>query len=557
MQGRRSRHLGETLLSQRLITADQLQRALTDQLKSHKPLGEILVNLGFITESKLLKALAAHVGVSFWDFSSETPEQNAVKKLTRETCRLHSVLPVQLRGDLLRVAMRNPHDTETIEMLRHLTRMRIEPVLVSPNRLEEAIEQAYGTRLNSEELQNLVGQALSESGRTRREASGELTEEDTRPVISVVNQILSNAIRTGASDIHLEAGTDEVRVRYRIDGDLKLMMTFPIDILPMLATRLKILAELDIVEHRVPQDGRISATLEGKEIDLRVSIVPNVHGPRIVMRILDRRNAFRTLDELGMASDQLAQFSQMIRRPHGLMLVTGPTGSGKTTSLYAALHAIRSEASNILTCEDPVEYEIEGIGQSSINEKVGLTFPVLLRSLLRQDPDVILVGEIRDQETAETAIRAALTGHLVLSTLHCNDAPSAIARLVDMGADPYLLSTCLIGVTGQRLLRKTCPDCCGRGLQGFPASPCVKCDGDGVLGRVAVHELMAVNETVAEAITRRDPVSVIARLASESGYSPMSDAAKLLVDEGAVLASEAERTLGMVADCPSLLSAVA
>jgi type IV pilus assembly protein PilB len=374
-----------------------------------------------------------------------------------------------------------------------------------------------------------------------------------------VNQILIDAIRMGSSDIHLEPRENRVDVRYRLDGELQRVKELPPDIMPMLATRLKIMAELDIVENRLPQDGHMGVVLDGREVDVRISVLPSAHGQRFVLRILDKCFSLKALPELGMNEHNLSMFRSLITKPYGMILVTGPTGSGKTTTLYAALREIMRSTNNIMTCEDPIEYEIDGINQSQVNEKVGLTFAAQLRAILRQDPDVILVGEIRDRETADTAIRAALTGHLVLSTLHCNDSPSAVPRLLDMAIDPFLLSTCLIGVTSQRLVRTLCPHCRQpddnpeeevllQSIFGdakrppiFKPKGCPICFQTGYRGRTGVHELLPVAPEVASAIASRMPMPYVRQVAAAHGYEPLQVDAMRRVLQGKTSIAEAKR----------------
>lgn len=539
--GKPNQLLGEILINQRLITRGQLEATLRRQQERRVPTGQLLVELGFVTEQKLLCGWAAHLGVSPWDFSKDKPEPGIESVLPPEVCREYLMVPVMRRNDLLYVAMKNPLDVEAIELARNLSGLRIEPMLALSAQITEAVEKVGVLSCDQAHLNTLVDQAIKESGRGKnRSENAHLTEEDTRPVISIVNQILSNAIRTQASDVHIEPGEKNLVVRYRVDGQLTKILNFPIEVLPMVATRLKILAELDVVEYRIPQDGRITAEIDGRNVDLRVSFYPNEYGTRIVLRILEKKLGLRNLSDLGFDETKLEVFRKMIHRPHGLVLVTGPTGSGKTTTLYGALQEVLSENLNIVTCEDPVEYSLEGVSQSSVNEKIGLTFASLLRSALRQDPDVILVGEIRDYETAETAIRAALTGHLVLSTLHCNDALSAIPRLIDMGVDPYLLSTCLVGVTGQRLVRKLC-SC--QTADGKPKTNCSTCRNTGYKGRIAVHETMFVDSALAEAISARQSMSELAGLAAKSGYEPMIGDAMRKIEAGITTLEEARRVL--------------
>lgn len=552
--------IGEYLVNHKLITSEQLNEALEAQRRSSLPLSQVLVSMRYISEDKLLRSMAAQMGVAPWSIEKDLPSAEALTALPHEVCVKHQILPVQVKGDLLVLAMRNPQDLEVIELARNLSKKRIEPVLAIGDRLVRAIERAGMHLAQEERLDGYVAQALSTSGsESTSKASNVLTEEDTRPVVGLVNQILSDAIRMGSSDIHLEPRANRVDVRYRIDGELQRVKELPPDIMPMLGARLKIMSELDIVESRMPQDGHMSVQLDGREIDVRISVIPNAHGQRFVLRILDKCFSLRKLKELGMNERNLSMFSSLIAKPYGMILVTGPTGSGKTTTLYGALREIMRSTNNVMTCEDPIEYEIDGINQSQVNEKIGLSFAAQLRAVLRQDPDVILVGEIRDSETADTAIRAALTGHLVLSTLHCNDAPSAVPRLLDMGIDPFVLSTCLIGITSQRLVRVLCPHCrvkdenpderevlevvfgAGERPPIFKAKGCPICFGTGYRGRIGVHELLPVTPEVASAIASRKPMPEVRGIAARFGYEPLQVDAMRRVLEGRTSLAEAKR----------------
>jgi type IV pilus assembly protein PilB len=552
--------LGEYLVNHRLLRPEQLDAALEAQRHSSLPLSQVLVGMRLISEEKLLKAMAAQMSVSPWFVDRDAPSPEALALIPLEACEKHQFLPVQVRGDLLVLAMRNPLDFEAIELARNLSGKRIEPALASGDRLVRAIERA-GIQIGEQDrLDGIVAQALSTSDRAdRAKAANVLTEEETRPVVALLNQVLTDAIRMGASDIHVEPRSGRVDVRFRIDGELQRARELPSDLLPMLATRLKILADLDIVETRLPQDGHIAVQLDGREVDLRLSALPSAYGQRFVLRVLDKRFSLRSLHDLGMNPSNLDAFRSLIEKPFGLVLVTGPTGSGKTTTLYAALREIVGASRNVMTCEDPIEYELDGISQSQVNEKIGLTFAAQLRAILRQDPDVILVGEIRDRETADTALRAAMTGHLVLSTLHCNDAPSVAPRLLDMGVDPFLLSHCLIGATSQRLVRTLCRHCreadddadgaalfasaLGEGLcpAVYRAKGCPMCFGTGYRGRMGVHEALTVTPDVASAIAARLPMAQVREAAAAHGYEPLQVDAMRRVLEGKTSLAEAKR----------------
>ncbi len=567
---RSKKQLGEILIAHRIITQQQLDDVLEDQRMNPRPLGKILIQRGLITEKLLLQALAAQKGVSAWHFDQDAPDPAAIEKLSDQVCRQYNVLPVRVQGDLLLVAMSNPDDIETIDLVRNLTGMRIEPVMAEEVRLFRKIEEVFSSdeakRNAAKNVEGFVRQALKDfagsSATYARLEKAVLTEEDTRPVVGLVNQIIQDAIEKRASDIHIEPQEDQIDVRLRIDGQLIPALVVPSALGPMLSTRIKILAGIDIVETRVPQDGRISAELGSREIDLRISVLPSYHGPRIVMRVLDKAYGVRKLDELGFDPGNYHLFRQLVEKPYGLFLVTGPTGSGKTTTLYAALNELKDGRNNIMTCEDPVEYLIAGVNQSQVNEKVGLTFATQLRAILRQDPDVVLVGEIRDRETAETAIRASMTGHMVLSTLHTNDAPSAVPRLLDMGIDPFLLSTSLVGVMSQRLLRVLCDDCKResepddvdaevlRSVFGaenvksvWKPIGCPSCLNTGYKGRMAVHELMPVTPGVSKMIAERVSIESIREEATYYGYRTMQEDSLARILNGETSIQEAKRQI--------------
>lgn len=564
-EGTRKR-LGELLVENRLISTAQLEHALSVQSQCKKPLGEILVEGGCISEHALVQTLALQLGVRPWDLSKNPPSRSALLAVPGSICRRYQVLPLEIHGDLLTLAMRNPADIEAISVLRTSTGLRIEPVFASETRLVEHIEQTYhGDALirAGQCVEDIVDEALMRirvGSTTNLPCEETITEADSRPVVELVNQILADAIRARASDIHFEARSGRIDLRFRIDGELAKIRELPALLLPMIAVRIKIMASLDIVESRLPQDGRMSVIIDGRNVDIRVSVLPNYHGPRIALRILDKSAGIKRLDEVGLSNHNLALLRDCIERPYGLVLVTGPTGSGKTTTLYSALNELRRTSNNILTCEDPVEYDIDGISQSQVNEKIGLTFATQLRAILRQDPDIVLVGEIRDNETAETAVRAALTGHLVLSSVHCNDAVSAIPRLLDMGIDPYLLSTSLICVTAQRLLRCLCPQCkllqssndgeqtnfrrLGLDLQQMwnPVG-CDHCHGIGYSGRFAVHEVMPVTSEIANGIAIGLSVEKLRELAVGFGYTPMYLNALECIERGDTTFEEAKRSI--------------
>lgn len=561
------RLLGEILVEQRLMTAAQLEECLQTQRSTGEPLGTIIVRRKLVTAHKMLQVLAAQRSVSPWFLDKDKPSPEALQLVPIGLCRRYQALPVAVKAKLLVVAMRNPADLDAIDAFRNISRLRVEPALADETLLARAIDELANCGTSSvatpdDDLGHFVGKAMVELERnkTKVEATKPLTEADTRPVIGLINELINQAFKRRATDIHLEPREDRVDVRLRVDGQILEVKSIPVDLLRMVAARIKIMAELDVVEHRLPQDGRITYEIDGKSIDLRVSVLPVQFGQRIVLRILDRTVPVRRLSELGLSSDNADIFRRMIQRPYGLVLVTGPTGSGKTTTLYAALNELKSPTTNIMTCEDPIEYSIDGVNQSQVREKVGLTFAAQLRAMLRQDPDVVLVGEIRDQETAATAIRASLTGHLVLSTLHCNDAASAVPRLLDMGVDPFMLSTSLVGVCAQRLVRKLCPHCRELGApdaksaealelfglnqsETWLATGCAECSSTGYLGRSAVHEMLPVPDEIATLIANHAPVEQIREAAKPWGFRPLQADALDRVAAGLTTVVEARRVI--------------
>lgn len=554
------RKIGEVLVSVGLITNAQLTQALDAQRTIPMPLGALLVHLGFVSEDIMLGVLAQEYGVEPWPLDQWPAAPDAIARVPADICRSHIVLPVAVHGDVLSLAMANPDDVEAIEMVRYATRMQVEPFLATRFRLQQAIERIHGTGKLAQTVDQLVESAVKEVD-VRVAASEIIAEAESAPVINLVNQLFEEAIRAQASDIHIEPRKDRLEIRMRVDGQLRPLRDLPTSIQPMVAARIKIMAEMDVAEFRLPQDGRLVLFVDGREVDFRVSVIPSRHGQRVVLRILDRFIGLRRLDEVGFTPHNLAIFKELIQLPHGVLLVTGPTGSGKTTTLYGALSDLRNSSTNVMTCEDPIEYEIDGVNQTQINAKIGLTFARQLRAVLRQDPDVLLVGEIRDTETAETAVRAALTGHLVLSTLHSNDALSTIPRLLDMGIEPFLLGTSLIGVVSQRLLRKICPACketrvltewetalwerMGRTapLMVPKAVGCPACFGGGYRGRTAVHEILPVFGHVGELIANKGSQDSIKDEAVKWGYEPIQSHALTLIEEGITSLEEARRVI--------------
>lgn len=510
-----TKRLGEWLIQQGKITPQQLQEALETQRLTGKRLGETLIEMGYITREDYYEAQAAQYEVAYEplhqpDTLSSDPSLRTLVPAAIAT--RHFVLPLRREGNILHLAMVDPNDVEAQDYIRQLTGLQLKLYYTPPERILRAIAQLYGVQ---DELLHTEHEA-EESGE-----ADELQVQETvnqPPIIRLVNTILFEAVEQRASDIHFEPQEHRMQVRYRIDGVLYPVRTIPHGLQASVLARVKLMAEMDIAERRRPQDGRFTFRVGERKIDARVSTLPTAFGERIVVRLLDRAQSLLKLEQLGMPEPIYQRLLELAARPWGMILVTGPTGAGKSTTLYALLQHIRSEKRNILTCEDPIEYTLEGIGQSQVNERAGLTFATQLRAILRQDPDVVLVGEIRDTETAEIACRAAMTGHLVLATLHTNDATSAPARLLDMGIPPFLINSALIGVLAQRLVRRLCPSCrqpvqveaesvcsaLGKGVVTlYEPRGCTECNGIGYRGRVGVYELFTLTEPVRRLIAQR------------------------------------------------------
>jgi len=556
--------IGEVFIRLGLITGDQLNQAIEKQklLKRQEALGDVLVNMGFITEKDRVRCLGEQWGVAFIDLAEMEVEQTVVKLVPQSVARKLKVVPVARKNGKLTVAMKNPLDIFAIDEVRLMTGVDVEPAIAPEEDIINAITRLYKADVNvSDQVNNVIKEfetgdidfASAESGEEEDisiEQLRELSEE--APVIKLANLIIGRGIGDGASDIHIEPYKDYVKVRLRLDGILHEVMRIPKKVQASLVSRFKIMAEMDIATKRTPQDGRIGAYIDGKQFDFRVSTLPSVFGEKIVLRVLDRSSISIGLHKLGLLPETLEKFENVISRTYGIILVTGPTGSGKSTTLYSVLSKLNSGEKNILTIEDPVEYEVEGLTQVQINTRAGLTFASGLRTMLRQDPDIAMVGEIRDSETALIATEAALTGHLVLSTLHTNDAPGALTRMVDMGIEPFLIASSVIGVMAQRLVRVVCPKCkeqyqpprdavkrLGIELDGetkvtfFRGRGCDYCRGNGYKGRLGVYELMSINDRIRDLVLQKSSSHVIREAAIECGMKTLKDdaIAKILLGQ--------------------------
>ena len=521
-----STKLGEELISQGVITEEQLAKALNSQENRGGRLGNTLVQMGLISPSTLVHALANRLRVSGCVLRHGLIDPKVARVIPREEAERLKVLPMFKVRETLAVAMAEPQSLPVIDRLKQLTGCNIRPILA----LEENIKEFSKKYLAAEVTVDAFLATIEESDVkiTENEAidEGPITDLDQMvdgsPIVNLVNLAILTALRDGASDIHIEPERKSTRIRYRIDGTLRELMSPPSSMHAAIISRIKVIGRMDIAEKRLPQEGRVHISADKKEIDLRVSSMPTILGEKIVLRVLDKTNLSFELDDLGLQGQGREHFEHWLTAPHGLVLVTGPTGSGKTTTLYSALDLLRSEERNIVTVEDPVEYQLDLINQIQVNERVGLTFSRALRSILRQDPDVIMVGEIRDGDTAQVAVQAALTGHLVLSTLHTNDTPGTIVRLIDMGVEPYLIPSCILGVIAQRLTRKICPSCktshylpqplldevgwSDRSTQLFQKGEgCKRCHNTGFRGRVGIYEVMPMSATIKKMLHEGKP----------------------------------------------------
>ena len=524
--------LGDILVRAGDITPAQLRLALDEQQRNGKSLGRVLVDLQVLSEDELVAALATQIGLRFVDLSEYAIDGNAVRLVPAQVCRRHHALPVGYEDGKLLVAMADPANVFALDDIRSATRMDVKPMVATKADVMAAIDRFHR---GDDEMDELAS-GFHEADRSDDLASMTEVVEDA-PIVKFVNILITQAVQDRASDIHIEPAEKDLRVRFRIDGVLHEVMRSPKSMTAGVTSRLKIMADINIAERRIPQDGRLSTTVNGKKVDLRVATLPTVWGEKIVMRILDNSSALMKLSDLGFGQDNYDVYEKSFVKPYGMILVTGPTGSGKSTTLYATLNIVSNPKVNVITVEDPVEYRLEGINQVQTNAKAGLTFAAALRSILRSDPDVVLLGEIRDRETAHIAVEAALTGHLVLSTLHTNDAPSAIVRLTEMGIEPFLVGSALDCVLAQRLARKLCTRCREAYVptrealadmrMPVPADEpvptlfrpvgCSACAKTGYRGRIALHEVMAVSEDIERLTVERASTMSIARMAREQG----------------------------------------
>jgi len=546
MDNLRSKKLiGKLLVDKGLISESEIHSILQIQRVSKRRFGELLIETGYISEDDLYNTLSEQLEIPFIPFSDFPEAPPPGVDIPLQFMKQYKFYPLEVQDTNMTVVMTDPLDLYTIDDLQLSLGYRLKVFLASESDILKAIDLHYGSGRSG------MDDMVDEAGEEDLEFLGALKDEDIdhlldmaqeAPVIKLVNLILRQAVDKDASDIHIEPFEDDMRVRYRIDGVLHSVERVPRHLQAAITSRIKIMADLNIAERRLPQDGRIRARIAGKKIDLRVSTIPTMHGESVVMRLLEQGNVLLTLEDLGFPLEKRIQFETLIQQPHGIILVTGPTGSGKTTTLYAALEKINTPERKIITVEDPVEYQIGGINQIQVKSKIGLTFSSGLRSIVRQDPDIIMIGEIRDLETAEIAVQSALTGHLVFSTLHTNDAPGAITRLLDMGAENYLISSCVIGILAQRLVRMICPTCkesyepdtqtideIGKNIEikGKPmfyrGSGCKECSKTGYRGRQGIYEMMLIDDDIRALILGNISSTKIKKKALESGMETLRE----------------------------------
>src|SRR5467141_250247 len=562
-----TRRLGDLLVAEGLISEAQLKQALAEQKGKTEKLGSILARLSFITEEQLIGFLSRQYGIPSITLTNIDVDTETLRLVPAQIARKYEILPVKRIGGTLTLAMADPTNVFALDDIAFMTSLQILPVVAPQATIRKAIEKHYegGQTSMNEMLTEIAADANVEVLEGETEGKGvdvfELKESaDEAPVVKLVNMVLVDAIRKGASDLHWEPYEKHFRIRFRIDGVLHEMLSPPKRLEPAIISRLKIMSSLDISERRVPQDGRIKLRFGQREIDFRVSILPTIFGEKAVLRILDKESLQLDLTKLGFDPWSFEKFTHAIHQPYGMILITGPTGSGKTTTLYSAISTINSPEHNIMTAEDPVEYNLKGVNQVQVNDGIGRTFSAVLRSFLRQDPDVILVGETRDLETAQISVRAALTGHLVFTTLHTNDCPSTVARLVDMGIQPFLLSSALLLMLAQRLGRRICKECKqpvegneedlvryghvpqGRGsVTLYRGAGCATCNFTGMKGRVAIYEVMPISETIRDMILEDASTAVLRAQAQKEGMKTLRQAGMAKVLEGVTTVEEVVR----------------
>lgn len=555
------KRIGDMLIDEHVITEEQLLQALPVAKEKKKKIGETLIEMGFTTETEIAKALSVQLGIPRIDLSAITIPEDVLGLVSESVLRKHIMVPYaydDVNPNIIHVAMSDPMDLLALDDISIVTNLQPEPAVATAHDILLVLDKYYG---DSEAQKMAEVYAAERKELLNRNQEDEAYNQDVNnsPVVLLVNSMIEQAARQRASDIHIEALENIVRVRFRIDGALYEKFKYDIHLLPAIIARLKIIGGMDISEKRKPQDGRITMVIDRVEYDIRVSILPTVFGEKCVMRLAQKKALTRNKKDLGLAEDDLRAFDNILKNPNGILLVTGPTGSGKSTTLYTALSELNNEDVNIITVEDPVEANIDGINQVQVNPKAELTFASALRSILRQDPDIIMIGEIRDGETAQIAVQASITGHLVVSTLHTNSAAATISRLEDMGIESYLLADSLVGIIAQRLVRRLCPNCKKEhyateeekkvmnidengDILIYEAAGCEKCDNTGYTGRIGIYEILTVTQNIKNLISRRATADEVARAAQTEGMHTLRQSATKLVLEGTTSYKEMLRT---------------
>ncbi len=545
------RKLGTLLVESGIITQKQLDETLELQKKTPKKIGELLIEKGFVKEQQIFEALEYQYHIPYLDLGDTAIEDQVPRLISEGIAKKHTLIPIKLEDGILTVAMSDPLDFYAMDDVKRATGLEVKPVMATKSDILNSIERYYGKESAEKAIEDF-NQTYNIADFTGiDEQFGE--EVTNAPVVRLVNSIIQHAIKTNASDIHIEPQEDDLRIRIRIDGELQELMRTNKGAHSAIVTRIKIMGQMDIAEKRLPQDGRIETLIDNANVDLRLSILPTVFGEKIVIRVLGIRGSTYNKSDLGFTAENLVLFEKIIKSSNGIILVSGPTGSGKTTTLYAVLQELNKIDVNIITVEDPVEYRMPGVNQVQVNTKAGLTFASGLRSILRQDPDIIMIGEIRDSETAEIAIRSAITGHLVLSTIHTNDAASSVIRLVDMGIEPYLVSSSVVGLIAQRLVRKICTKCkvsyrpehsemmmlkLREPQLLFKGTGCPACNYTGYSKRTAIHEIIPINKDIRELIERRGSSDQIRQVAVRFGFTSLRENCARLVLEGVTTTAE-------------------
>ncbi|PKM66981.1 MAG: type II secretion system protein GspE [Firmicutes bacterium HGW-Firmicutes-2] len=548
--------IGDLLLQYGIITEEQLQTALSHQKSDGGKIGETLISLGYVTKQNINEVLEYQLGIPYVDLTEYNIDKDATGVITETLARRHLLIPIKITKTELYVAMEDPLNIFAIDDVRIFSGKDIIPMLATEEQVLKAIDLHYGKEQANQAAEQYKAEHSAEVDQGLQELEGASDSAvKNAPIVKLVNTILEQGVHNRASDVHIEPYEKRIRVRYRIDGNLKQLFEYETSLLSAIVARIKIMGGMDIAEKRKPQDGRISITVDRLEYDIRVSSLPTTYGEKVVMRINSKEGFNKGKSELGLFKDDLEKFENILSNPYGIILVTGPTGSGKSTTLYTALNEINDEEINIVTVEDPVESQIQGINQVQVNVKAGLSFASALRSILRQDPDVIMIGEIRDGETAEIAVKASVTGHLVVSTLHTNDAPSSITRLMDMGIEPFLIGASVVGVIAQRLVRRLCPKCRSKSqatefeksiintpveedLQLYKAVGCHVCNHTGYMGRIGVYEIMPVGHEIRDIINKRGNADDIRRVAMNAGMRTLKFNATRLVMDGITTVDE-------------------